>query len=66
MFDPKNPEEDNKSKYQWQRVRATGTSSAVPPPACQGWSCASTVTVAEGHCSYSYHNYHRNWDFTNE
>ncbi len=65
MFDPKNPEEDNKSKYQWQRVRATGSNSAAPP-ANQGWSCASTVNVAEGRCNYSYHNYRRNWDFTNE
>ena len=31
MTDPKNPEEDNKSKYQWRRVRATGPSSAVHP-----------------------------------
>ena len=65
MIDPKNPEEDNKSKYQWRRVRATGP-HVTHPPACKGWSCTSTITVEEGHCSYSYHNYRRNWDFTNE
>ena len=64
--DPKNPEEDNKNKYQWRRVRATGPSSAVHPLANQGWSCASTITVEEGQCSYLYHNYRRDWNFTNE
>lgn len=64
--DPKNPEEDNKNKYQWRRVRATGPSSAVPPLACQGWSCSSTISVEEGQCSYLYHNYRRDWNFTNE
>ena len=63
--DPKNPEEDSKNKYQWRRVRATG-SHLVHPPACQGWSCSSTVTIAEGPCSYSYHNYRRDWNLTNE
>ena len=66
MTDPKNPEEDNKNKYQWRRVRATGP-HVTHPLACKGWSCTSTITVEEGHCSYSYHNYRRdwNWDLTN-
>ena len=60
IIDPRSPEEDNKSKYQWRRIKS---SVLAHPPAHQGWSCSSTVVIAEGHCSYSYHNYRRKWDW---